>query len=67
LQQTAVERLAAGERAMVVAGAFHVSYEAVRGWYHQWRDGDATMLELLRQELQPDPTPSHRPLTELAA
>jgi transposase-like protein len=24
-------------------------------------------LELLRQELQPDPTPSHRPLTELAA
>ena len=24
-------------------------------------------LALLRQELQPDPTPSHRPLTELAA
>ena len=60
LRQTAVERFVAGERAMTVAGALHVSYEAVRGWYHQWRDGDATMVEVRRRGPKPRLTTDQR-------
>jgi len=53
LRQTAVERFVAGERAVTVAGALHVSYEAVRGWYHQWRDGDTSVLEVRQRGPKP--------------
>jgi len=80
VRQRAVERFVAGERPRQIAPTLGVSYEAVRLWYHRWREGDATLradkprgrparrtseqLEQLKQELLRGPT-AHGYRTEL--
>jgi transposase len=41
LKEEAVARFAEGQSIGVVAEALHVSYEAVRVWFHKWQAGGA--------------------------